>query len=24
MRYSTELGDPALDDRIPQSRGLGT
>ncbi|TGO67022.1 hypothetical protein BOTNAR_0049g00090 [Botryotinia narcissicola] len=23
MRYSTEPGDPALDDRIPQPRGLG-
>lgn len=23
MRYSSEPGDPALDDRIPQPRGLG-
>jgi hypothetical protein len=23
MRYSTEPGDPGLDDRIPQPRGLG-
>lgn len=23
MRYSTEPGDPALDDRVPQPRGLG-
>lgn len=23
MRYSTEPGDPSLDDRIPQPRGLG-
>jgi hypothetical protein len=23
MRYSTEPGDPTLDDRIPQPRGLG-
>lgn len=23
MRYSTESGDPGLDDRIPQPRGLG-
>lgn len=23
MRYSTEIGEPGMDDRIPQPRGLG-